>query len=154
MNVAGYREALAAAQPVEVSRGFVVPVVSLPALAILKVLAWDDRGAEDSKDALDLAALLRRYHEAGNEDRLFGEEFGLFEASDHNIDRAGPHLLGKDAARIITAATREQVVSLLADAARQGKLVKDMAKGFWGTDDPIAEAEATISRFRMGLEGG
>jgi predicted nucleotidyltransferase len=153
MNVAGYREALAAAHPVEVRRGFVVPVVSLPALAILKVLAWDDRGAENPKDALDLATLLRRYHEAGNEDRLFGEEFDLFEASDHNIDRAAPHLLGKDAARIITPATRQQVVAVLADTARQSKLVKDMAKGFWGTEDPIAEAEVTISRFRMGLEG-
>jgi predicted nucleotidyltransferase len=47
MNVAGYREALAAAPAVEIQPGFVVRVVSLPGLAILKLFAWADRGTED-----------------------------------------------------------------------------------------------------------
>jgi predicted nucleotidyltransferase len=102
MNVAGYREAFAAAQEVEVSTGFVVRVASLPGLAILKLFAWVDRGAKDPKDALDLVTLLRSYAEAGNEDRLFGEEIGLFEALGYDMDLAGPRLLGKDAARVAT----------------------------------------------------
>jgi predicted nucleotidyltransferase len=99
MNVAGYREALATAQEVEVHSDLVVRVASLPALAILKLFAWADRGAENPKDALDLATLLRRYGAAGNEDRLFVEEIGLLEALSYNMDLAGPRLLGKDAAR-------------------------------------------------------
>jgi predicted nucleotidyltransferase len=57
MNVAGYRDALAAAQEVEVHPGLVVRVASLPALAVLKLFAWADRGAGNRKDALDLALL-------------------------------------------------------------------------------------------------
>lgn len=103
MNVAGYREALAAAQEVEVHPRLVVRVASLPGLAILKLLAWADRGAENPKDALDLTTLLCRYGAAGNEDRLFAEEIGLLEALNYNVDLAGPRLLGQDAARVISA---------------------------------------------------
>ncbi len=59
MNVAGYREALAAAEHVELRPGLIVRVASLPSLAALKVFAWNDRGLEDSRDARDFAALLR-----------------------------------------------------------------------------------------------
>lgn len=152
MNVAGYREALAAAQEVEVHPNFVVRVASLPALAILKLFAWADRGAENPKDALDLATLLRRYGAAGNEDRLFVEEIGLLEALSYNMDLAGPRLLGKDAARATTPATRDQVLALLDDKVRLDRLLRDMARAFRGAEDPIAEAEVLIAQFRTGLQ--
>ena len=44
MNVAGYAEALEHAIQVDVGGGLVVNVVSIPALAALKILAWNDRG--------------------------------------------------------------------------------------------------------------
>ena len=40
MNVAGYREYFEAAETVQIETGFVVRVVSLPGLAVLKLLAW------------------------------------------------------------------------------------------------------------------
>ncbi len=151
MDVAGYREALAATQEVEVRPGFVVRVASLPALAILKVFAWADRGAGNPKDALDLATLLRSYGAAGNEDRLFSEEMGLFEALSYNLDLAGARLLGKDAARITTPTTRERVLALFDDAVRLDRLLRDMAKAFRGVEDLIAEAEVFVTQFNTGL---
>lgn len=151
MNVAGYREALAAAQEVEIHPGLVVRVASLPALAILKLFAWADRGAGNPRDALDLATLLRQYGRAGNEDRLFGEEIGLLAAVSYSLDLAGPRLLGKDAARVITPATREQLLALLDDAGRLDQLVRDMARAFRVAEDSIAEAEALIAQFKTGL---
>ena len=152
MNVAGYREALAASQEVEVRPGLVVRVASLPGLAILKLFAWADRGAENPKDALDLATLLRQYGAAGNETRLFGDEIGLLEALGYDLDLAGARLLGKDAARVTTPATRDQVVALLDDAMRLDRLLSDMARTFRGAGDPIAEAEVLIAQFKTGLQ--
>lgn len=152
MNVAGYREALAAAQDVEVATGFVVPVASLPGLAILKLLAWADRGIENPKDALDLVTLLRWYGAAGNEDRLFGEEMSLLENLGYNMDLAGPRLLGKDAGRITTTDTRKQVLALLDDAVTLERLIRDMARAFRGAEDAIGEAEAFIAQFKTGLQ--
>ena len=153
MNVAGYREALAAAEEVEVHPGFVVRVVSLPGLAIVKLFAWADRGADTPKDALDLATLLRQYSGAGNEDRLFGEEIGLLEALSYKLDLAGARLLGNDAARVATPETRHQILALLDDAGRRDRLLRDMARAFRGAEDPIAEAEASIAQFKTGIGG-
>jgi predicted nucleotidyltransferase len=151
MNVAGYREALVAAERVELRTGLVVRVASLPSLAILKLLAWNDRGLEDSRDARDFALLLRSYGEAGNEDRLYGDEISLLEAVGYNIDLAGARLLGKDAARIVAAPTRAQVVALLNDPARRERLTKDVARGLRQAEDRHSEAEAVIAEFRHGL---
>jgi predicted nucleotidyltransferase len=152
MNVAGYRDALAAAQEVEVHPGLVVRVASLPALAVLKLFAWADRGAGNRKDALDLALLLRQYGAAGNEDRLFGEEIGLFEAVSYNLDLASPRLLGKDASRVIAPETREQVLTLLEDPVRLDQLSRNMSRAFEIGEDSLAQAEGLIAQFKTGLE--
>lgn len=151
MNVAGYREALAAAEQVELRPGFIVRVASLPSLAVLKLFAWDDRGFEDSRDALDFGVLLHSYGEAGNEDRLYGDEMPLLEAVGYDVDLASPRLLGRDAARIIGPATRAQVVALLDDPTRCERLAADMARVFRAAEDPVAKAEVMIAQFTHGL---
>jgi len=151
MNVAGYREALAAAPTVEIQPGFVVRVASLPGLAILKLFAWANRGAEDSRDAIDLGTLLRRYSDAGNEDRLYGPEIGVLQALNHDMDLAGPRLLGRDAARITASATRAQILALLEDTVRLDQLVRDMARVMRAADDPVAAAGDLVAQFRAGL---
>lgn len=54
MNVAGFAEALQAAVQVRIVDDLVVPVTSIPGLAVLKLFAWADRRLTGSKDADDL----------------------------------------------------------------------------------------------------
>jgi predicted nucleotidyltransferase len=151
MNVAGYREALAAAEQVELRTGLVVRVASLSSLAVLKLLAWNDRGLEDSRDARDFALLLRSYGEAGNEDRLYGDEISLLEAVGYDIGLAGARLLGKDTATIVAPPTRAQVVVLLTDSARRDRLAKDMLPVLRPAEDPIGQATALLAQFTSRL---
>jgi predicted nucleotidyltransferase len=151
MNVAGYREALTTAIAVEVEPGLVVRVVSWPGLAILKLIAWTDRGAQDRRDAIDLAMLLRHYGSAGTEDRLYGAEHDVLEAVGFNLELAGARLLGIDASRLATAPTRGQILALLDDAARRDRLVLDLARGVRAVEDPVAEAEALLGQFQAGF---
>ncbi len=153
MNVAGYGEALVSAVPVEVEPGFIVRVASLPGLAILKIVAWADRGTGDSRDAIDLATLLRRYGAAGNEDRLYGAEIGVLAVVNYDLDLAGARLLGMDAGRIAAHATREQVLALHDDAVRMDRLVLDVARGLRATEDPIATAGELLTQFKAGFRG-
>ncbi len=44
MNVAGFEEALGTAVQVAIHKSLVVPVASVPGLALLKLMAWFDRG--------------------------------------------------------------------------------------------------------------
>jgi predicted nucleotidyltransferase len=154
MNVAGYREAFAAALEVEIEPGFFVRVTSLPALGVLKLFAWNDRGAGNPKDAIDLATLLRQYGVAGNEDRLFGEESALLEAVRYDVDVASPRLLGKDAARIMTSDTLHKVLALLNDSEQVERLHRDMARASRSRDDAITLAESLVAQFKIGLQSG
>lgn len=151
MSVAGYEEALTAAIDVEVRPGLVVRVASLPGLAVLKLLAWKDRGDQDSRDAIDLVTLLRRYSDAGNEDRLYGPELNVLAAVDYRMELAGPRLLGRDVRGILTQSTATKLKEIL-DGSND-RLVGHMARSFQGADDSITEVENLLDQFRAGLRG-
>lgn len=152
MNVAGYGEALASAVPVEVEPNFVVRVASLPALAILKLVAWTDRGTGDRRDAIDLSMLLRQYGAAGNDDRLYGTEIRVLAVVNYDFDLAGARLLGMDAGRIAAPATRGQVLSLLDDPARLDHLALGVARGLHAAEDPVATANELLAQFKAGFQ--
>lgn len=154
MNVAGYREAFHAATPIEVDPGFVVRVVSLPGLALLKLLAWADRGAADPRDAIDLAMLLRQYHAAGNEDRLYGTEIAVLQTAGYDVDLAGPRLLGRDVARISRAETKRTLLALLDDGLNLERVSRAMAREMGSARDPVALARELIGQFQAGLQEG
>jgi len=149
MNVAGYEEALATAVEVEVRPKLVVRVASLPGLAVLKIFAWNDRGDVDAKDATDLATLFRRYADAGNMNRLYGSELKVLEAADYAVELASPRLLGRDVRQIVSLSTAEKLDEIL--SRRSDRFIGDMARGFPGVDDRIAEAEGLLDQFRAGL---
>ena len=152
MNVAGYAETFACAVQVEVEPGFAIRVASLAGLAILKLVAWADRGAGDPRDAIDLATLIRQYGSAGNEDRLYGEEIRVMEAVNYDFDLAGARLLGIDAGRIAAPATRERIVNIFDDSARVDRLALHVAQGMRAAQDALAEAGQLLDQFRGGFQ--
>jgi len=104
MNVAGYEDALAAAEWVEFCPGLIGKVVSIAGLAILKVVAWSDRGRATAKDAHDLIFIMDSYAAAGNVDRVY-EVDGVIEAGGYDPDMAGVYLLGLDIRQVASAST-------------------------------------------------
>lgn len=122
MNIAGYADAHDSALAVELVPGFAVKIVSLPAMAILKILAWNDRPERD-KHASDVLLLLRHYHEAGQFDRLYVDGADLLAAYDYDIELAGAALLGRDARRDLAADTCIQAYSALADERKTDKFI-------------------------------
>lgn len=120
MSVLGFKEALYSSVGVLLPSARQIAVVSLPMLAILKVIAWSERRtASPRKDAFDLLLILQNYLDAGNSERLYQEAGQLLEYPDFDYERAGAWLAGKDALGIIRRyshkATRieERIRSLL-----------------------------------------
>jgi len=102
MNVRGLTEALATAVVVRLPGGVSVDVACLPALALLKIWAWEDRRyTTPGKDASDLWMFLRHYAEAGNEDRLYDQESEGLASFAFDLEKAGAWLLGKDARDVL-----------------------------------------------------
>lgn len=149
MNVTGYAEALATALEVDVGNGLLVPVVSIPALAALKLIAWNDRGLQNNKDAQDLLFLLQHYHEAGNYDRLFEDAYALLETCKFDPIPAGAALLGYDVSHSINSESFEYLLSILADPRRRDRLIVHMTRAT-GADAVLAAA--LVKEFERGLQ--
>jgi predicted nucleotidyltransferase len=151
MNVAGYAEALESAIRVRVDEQLVIPVASIPGLVITKLIAWLDRGHINAKDAVDFRYLIENYADAGNLDRLYGEEAILFAACDYVIERAGPRLLGFDIASIASDVCKAQIVGILTAASVRDRLVVGMLRGAVQRDDAYGALQDCLGEFETGL---
>ncbi len=157
MNVAGFDEALQTAVEVELAPDFVVLVASLPALAMLKIIAWRDRHTQHARDATDLRFLLAKYAEAGNYDRLYaGDAVDLLEAHSFDPDTAGAALLARDMAPLVAPAFRPQIVEALSPGEAYPPIFNQMLGGghrllLLDTEKP-GMTEQLFTAFRATLE--
>ena len=98
-----------------------------------------DRHHETSKDAIDLLTLLRLYSDAGNEDRLYGEETDLLESSAFDPVVAGARLLGRDAVALCGKLTSRALLERLTNPLRQD-LENHLLRGTARIDDDASQA--------------
>jgi predicted nucleotidyltransferase len=89
-----------------------IQFVSLPGLALLKIISWNDNQLRSGKDAYDLLLLMRTYLDAGNRDRLWNEEGDLV-GEDFDYVRASSRLLGRDIAAILSQEVKKAVTRIL-----------------------------------------
>lgn len=130
MSLVGFREALGSTVTFVLPGQVKVPVVSLPALTALKLVAWKERGTlVPQKDAHDLELIARNYADAGSRDRLFEEIPGLHERASPDLELWGAELLGRDLATSSSELLRESLVRILeaeSDPASDLRLAVDM----------------------------
>jgi len=116
MNVFGFREALATALYVLLPNQLRVKVISLPALAMLKLITWQDRHLRTPrKDAHDLALILNNYLECGNQERLWNEFSTWTEEEDFNYELAGARMLGHDIKALLDEQGQTKFAAILAN---------------------------------------
>ena len=118
MNVFGFREAASASQPVRLPGPVDTQMVSLPALALLKIVAWQERHYDQpGKDASDLALIAKNYLALGNEARLWEEFLDWTEDDNFDVDRAGARMLGVDIAALLDEAGKERIAEIVSEQA-------------------------------------
>lgn len=120
MDVFGYREALASSVGVLLPGSVSTRVVSLAALALLKLVCWRERHYEaPRKDAYDLHVILKHYLAAGNEERLFSDFNAWTQQDDFDYELAGARMLGHDLRALLDAAGLARVDALLSEQASE-----------------------------------
>ena len=133
MSLLGFAEVLETVVDFRLPSEVLVPVVSLPSLAALKLLAWRDRGVEaPKKDAADLRVILENYSSVVDDDQLFGAIPGLSERADFDFEVAGAELIGVELARTARGRFLTMIQSLLqseADAEGDLRLARAMKQG-------------------------
>lgn len=106
MDAFGFQEARATADTALLPGNVTIRVVSLPALALLKVIAWHDRHRRaPRKDAADLDLILRNYLAIpSNQQRLWAEFVLWTEADDFDYELSGARMLGHDLRHLLDTA--------------------------------------------------
>lgn len=116
MTVLGFQEASENTIDVHLPGSVTAPVVSLPGLILLKLLAWKERHNEKRRhDGPDIREILKTYTEAGNMDRLYDDAAELLEEHDYDPVLAGAALLGVDLGRLLRPETAKVITPLLSD---------------------------------------
>jgi predicted nucleotidyltransferase len=102
MSVAGFEEAYKHSITVRVTSDpdLDLKLASLPGLAIMKLISWKEKYPNRKRDAEDLLFIMNKYEEAGNTERLYGEDLSLLQEENFDTKVAGSRLLGRDMAKI------------------------------------------------------
>lgn len=127
MNVVGYREARDSAVAVTMPSGSCISVPSIAAQAVLKLMAWNDRGTYTSKDAVDLRSIISWYSEGPFETELFERHQGVLDIYEWDTVCAGAHRLGEDMAKLFSDRRGyRMVLDVLQDVASMDSLAGNM----------------------------
>lgn len=113
MSTVGFREAYESSIEVRLAEDLMVRVASLAGLALLKIVAWDERRFE--RDAEDLGLIMRNYLDAGNQDRIYSEHGDCLDLlnEEFDYDKASARILGRDIGRLLTGTSRMIVERVL-----------------------------------------
>lgn len=95
MPVWGFSEMADSTISVEIDREFSIKIASLPGLFILKLVAWKDRHLFATKDAYDMAFLMKNYLDI-NTERSVEKHYDLYESEEFDQVVAGSRLMARD----------------------------------------------------------
>ena len=144
MSVAGFAEVLAASIEHRVGDQR-IRLASVPGLAILKLVAWSDRGTTTDKDAVDLSRLLSTYEHVLGQDDLYVTHLDALEANDFEPDATAAWLLGAHIRAIASVTTLADVIGVFDNATfRQAML---------NAENRTARHETLVAKCRAGLAG-
>jgi predicted nucleotidyltransferase len=99
----GMREAFDSSIRVALPESPSIHVPSIPALVILKFMAWSDRRHNGYKDAADILVYLSSYMDCDNLQRAALQHADLFDDPNFSHPLAGARLLGRDVVTVLNA---------------------------------------------------
>ncbi len=150
MTTLGFQEAYQCAVQVRLGGEHAIPVCAPDGLALLKLIAWDER--RERKDASDFGVLVYYYLEVGNEEHLFTEHADLLELPDHKL--AGARMLGRDLVRLLNDQSLPLVASILErETSPRGKyqLVSGIVASCRFLDGDVDRALALLEAVAQGV---
>lgn len=135
MDVYGFQESLTSADQVLLPGNVEFPIVCLPGLTLLKIIAWEGRHHRSpEKDAADLNLILRNYLAiSANQERLWDEFAEWTELPDFDYEHSGARMLGHDIRRLVNDEGLARLQGILAaqlDPDRPGELSYEMNRLF------------------------
>jgi len=157
MTTVGFREAYDNSIDVRIADDVMVKVASLAGLALMKMVAWDDRHFE--RDAQDLGLIMKHYLDAGNQDRVYSEQGDCFDllTQEFEYDKASARVLGRDVGRLLTVDSRlivESVLVVATEEAGAAALATVMVRNNANYHGDFELALSMLAELRKGISEG
>lgn len=155
MSVEGFDSVMTAAVEVllRTEPRLVVRTASLPGLALLKILSWDDAYPERKRDGYDFYFIMNSYMETANLERLSTVAHDLSEEPIPPLQEIGAQLLGRDMRSISDSPTAIRVGEILHREQQEDgplRLVADMMRAT-GTSTSADEVFAMVRAVAQGF---
>jgi len=157
MNMMGFREAYQYSVMVRISAEpeISIKLPTLPGLALMKLISWNEKYPERQKDAEDLLLIMLKYEEAGNFERLYDSAQAFLQEENFDNRLAGIRLLGHDMAKIADPETLAAVRKILDAETGKGthhRLIIHMIGGSARIDTRFDEALNYLEKLKKGFE--
>jgi len=156
MSMVGFEEAYKCSMMIRLSSdpALEIRLPTLPGLALMKIISWEDRYPERKKDAEDLLFIMNNYEQAGNFDRLYDQEQELLQEEDFDTELASIRLLGRDMAFIADHNTAKVVRNILdAETGQksQYRLIIDIIQNTIMLESKFEKILLKIEKLRRGF---
>lgn len=134
MSMLGFEEAYQSALTVRIASEppLDVLVPSIPALALMKIISWDDAYPRRERDAQDLLFIMENYGNAGIEDELYRFHNSMLIEEDFDTGLASVRYLGQAVAQLSSPETLQALEEILireTDQEQGFRMLADMTKG-------------------------
>jgi predicted nucleotidyltransferase len=131
-----------------------IKLASLPGLAIMKLISWNEKYPNRKRDAEDLLFIMNKYEEAGNTERLYEEDLPLLQEERFDTKLAGTRLLGRDMAKISDPSTIHifrRILNAETEELSQYKLATDMIRGAGMAEAKFDEILLQLEKLNQGI---
>lgn len=155
MRVLGYTEALSTAIHLRLDETRWVPLASASGLAMMKLVAWADRGeARLGRDAVDFIDILRQHAHVLSDKELYDDYPEAMESYEFRVEPAGAWILGKQVADVVDDGLRDVIMGAIQPESRI-RMIDYFLRGRDSQSSAEREAEATLllDAFDQGIRG-
>lgn len=155
MSTLGFREAADNLLTLQLTDDFAINVVSLPGLALLKTVAYNERPGERRRDVQDIWFIAQNYMSAVDNDRLYdadSEDFDLVDEENFDYRTVGARLLGRDIARLLNNETRKIIDNILGEQSDGGRFADVISRDGLRDDGDYDQILITLRELRRGIE--
>lgn len=157
MSMVGFEEAYRSALKVIIDSEppLEILVPSIPALALLKIISWDDAYPRRQRDAQDLLFILENYDATGIEATLYDSHVALLTEEGFDPRLAAVRLLGRDMALLSGPETIQAAEEILTREISPGnglRMLSDMVKGTMHQGTKFKTAQQLLGKLLQGIQ--
>lgn len=153
MSVSGFEDAYKYSTEILVAKdpNLEIKVPTIPGMAVMKLIAWEDSHPSRPKDAQDAFFLMLSYKKAISADRIFVDNHELLLSEDLDDEMTSIRMLGQDMAKICSIDTKDIIIEILSrESAEESdfRLVMAMINQKYEFDDVLVR----LQKLRQGFE--